>query len=108
MVQRTLWFFALAVLASATSLKHLGAAQQANPPSGTRAASKTAGAWTPPRTAWGDPDLQGLWPSIDMQGTPLERPADFGTRALLNDQEFASREEAKERQVEADAETTVV
>ncbi|HXD75905.1 MAG TPA: hypothetical protein VN628_19300 [Vicinamibacterales bacterium] len=24
--------------------------------------------YTPPKTAWGDPDLQGLWPSTDMVG----------------------------------------
>src|SRR5262249_35861624 len=64
--------------------------------------------WVTPRTSWGDPDLQGLWPSIDMQGAPLERPASFGDRAIVTDTEFAAREEATERQTEADAETTVV
>ena len=29
--------------------------------------------WTAPRTPWGDPDLQGYWPSVDMLGVPLER-----------------------------------
>ena len=28
---------------------------------------------TVPRTPWGDPDLQGIWPSTDMLGVPLER-----------------------------------
>jgi hypothetical protein len=28
--------------------------------------------WTPPRTSWGDPDLQGQWNS--QTSTPLERP----------------------------------
>jgi hypothetical protein len=72
------------------------------------AASKPAGKWVTPRTSWGDADLQGLWPSIDMQGTPLERPASFGDRAVLTDAEFSARQEASERQAEADAETTVV
>ena len=63
--------------------------------------------WSVPRTAWGDPDLQGLWPSIDMQGTPYERPENFGTRAVLNEQELAARETQTVRQAEADAETTV-
>ncbi len=63
--------------------------------------------WTAPRTPWGDPDLQGLWPSIDMQGTPLERPAQFGDRATLTDEEFAQREQQSERQAEADSETVV-
>jgi hypothetical protein len=44
-----------------------------------------------PKTPWGDPDLQGFWPSVDMQGVPLQRPARFGTRNVLTDQEFAQR-----------------
>jgi len=60
-----------------------------------------------PRTAWGDPDLQGLWPSIDMQGTPYERPENFGARAVLNDEEIKARETQTQRQAEVDAEATV-
>ena len=45
--------------------------------------------WTVPRTPWGDPDLQGYWPSRDMLGVPLERPARLGDRATLTDEEFA-------------------
>ncbi|MGH9147698.1 MAG: hypothetical protein ACRD1Q_13385 [Vicinamibacterales bacterium] len=71
---------------------------------GTRASS----AWTPPRTPWGDPDLQGIWPSSDMLGTPLERSADFGRRAVLTDEEFAAREAQSRRQADFDAETVVV
>ena len=35
------------------------------------AAKKT---WTVPKTSWGDPDLQGIWPSTAMNDVPLERP----------------------------------
>ena len=45
--------------------------------------------WTPPRTPWGDPDLQGYWPSADMLGVPLERPASLGNQATLSDEELA-------------------
>jgi hypothetical protein len=45
--------------------------------------------WTAPRTPWGDPDLQGFWPSADMLGVPFERPANLGERATLTDEEFA-------------------
>jgi hypothetical protein len=45
--------------------------------------------WTPPRTPWGDPDLQGFWPSSDMLGVPFERPANLGEKATLTDDEFA-------------------
>jgi len=47
--------------------------------------------WTPPRTPWGDPDLQGIWPSSSMLQTPFERDPKLGTRAELNDQEYAQR-----------------
>jgi hypothetical protein len=45
--------------------------------------------WTAPRTPWGDPDLQGLWPSVEMLGVPLERPSKLGEKATLTDEEFA-------------------
>ena len=37
-----------------------------------------------PRTAAGDPGLQGLWNHGTI--TPLERPADYGDRKLLTDE----------------------
>jgi hypothetical protein len=43
----------------------------------------TAAAYRPPKTPWGDPDLQGIWPGTEMVGVPLQRPAQFGTRNLL-------------------------
>ena len=39
--------------------------------------TKSAKPWTPPRTAWGDPDLQGSYTNTDESGTPFERPAEF-------------------------------
>jgi hypothetical protein len=49
--------------------------------------------WTMPRTPWGDPDLTGTWPIDHLNGTPLQRPAQFGERRFLTDQEFAEREQ---------------
>ena len=46
--------------------------------------------WTQ-RTAWGDLDLQGEWTSEGEYGVPFERPAQYGTRALLSDAEYAKR-----------------
>jgi hypothetical protein len=51
--------------------------------------------WTPPKLAWGHPDLQGIWTSDDMRGVPMSRPTQFGSRQYLTDEEFAQR--AKER-----------
>src|SRR5688572_21973191 len=55
------------------------------------------------RTPWGDPDLQGIWPSGQMMEVPFERPVELGTRAVLNDAEFAQRAAAVRSQAEADA-----
>ena len=54
-------------------------------------------AWTA-RTSWGDPDLQGEWTSEGEFGVPFERPAQYGTRRLLTDEEYAKRlEDVRER-----------
>jgi hypothetical protein len=44
-----------------------------------------------PKTPWGDPDIQGFWPGVEMAGVPLQRPTRFGTRNVLTDEEFAQR-----------------
>jgi hypothetical protein len=38
--------------------------------------------WTPPRTPWGDPDIQGDYTNKYEQGTPFERPAEFEGRRV--------------------------
>ena len=48
-------------------------------------------AYQVPRTPWGDPDLQGVWSSDDMEGVPMSRQAQFGDRLYMTDQEFAER-----------------
>src|SRR6478735_7867854 len=63
--------------------------------------------WTPPRTAWGDPDLQGIWPSTDMVGVPFERPAEFGERNEVTAEEYVARQKQQQTREEADSETTV-
>src|SRR4051812_49598139 len=55
-----------------------------------------------PRTPWGDPDLQGMWPSTDMVGVPLQRASAFGERNLLTDEEFTARQAAFARQNDED------
>ena len=59
-------------------------------------------AYQPPRTPWGDPDLQGIWPSTDMVGVPFERPQQFGTRLFLTDAEFKARQEQAAKQSQLD------
>jgi hypothetical protein len=38
--------------------------------------------YSPPRTPWGDPDLQGTFTNKYEQSTPLERPAQFAGRRV--------------------------
>ncbi|HUK33336.1 MAG TPA: hypothetical protein VLV86_05475 [Vicinamibacterales bacterium] len=58
--------------------------------------------YTPPKTAWGDPDLQGTWTSQAELGVPFERSTAFGTRQSLSDQEFAQREADVQSQLKSD------
>jgi hypothetical protein len=52
------------------------AAQQGSTPNGT-----------PPRTAWGDPDLQGVYTFATQ--TPVERPQDLAGKAVFTEAELA-------------------
>ena len=65
-------------------------------------AAHIARAADPPRTAWGDPDLQGTYTSDNSIGVPFERPREFGTRAELDDAEYAARVSANDEQVAKD------
>jgi hypothetical protein len=70
-------------------------------PSGAVAqAAQAKKPWTPPKTPWGEPDLQGQWPAT--ANIPMQRPASFGTRATLTDEELAQRERQAESQNESD------
>ena len=46
------------------------------------------------KTAWGDPDLSGLW-KVEV-GVPLERPARFKGRGFLTDEEVAAKRKSAE------------
>jgi hypothetical protein len=50
-------------------------------------AAKAAKKWTPPRTADGQPDLQGIWSNATI--TPLERPKELADKAFLTEKEAA-------------------
>ena len=82
-------FSAVAVVVVAASVSVTGQAPRAA--AGTAAQTKAS---TPPRTAWGDPDLIGTWQGFT--GVPLERPAKFGGREFLTDAEVAAKKKAQE------------
>jgi len=49
------------------------------------ASARQAKSYIPPKTPWGDPDLQGVW--NDATSTPLQRPN--GVKDVLTDEEAA-------------------
>jgi len=77
---------AAAIVAVTVLLKlaPVAVAGQAPAPSATAAAAKADPAL---KTAWGEPDLQGIW-TYDSD-TPLQRPARFANKEFFTDQERA-------------------
>src|SRR5215471_18989149 len=69
------------------------------------AQSPTKKAYTPPKTSWGDPDIQGQWPAT--ANIPMQRPVNMGTRTVLNDEEVAQRLKQRTQQDESDSEEFV-
>jgi hypothetical protein len=64
-------------------------------------AGSAAAAYVPPRTPWGDPDLQGDYTNKFEQSTPFERPAEFAGRRLqdITGAELAAVLERRNKQV---------
>src|ERR1700687_2430691 len=63
-------------------------------------AAQSAKTWTPPRTADGQPALQGVWDFRTI--TPLERPLALGTKACFTDEEAANFEKEENRRQDRD------
>jgi hypothetical protein len=55
---------------------------------GPQARGSHSTGWTVPRTVDGHPDLQGYWTNDTV--TPLERPAEFGDKAVVTAEEAAA------------------
>src|SRR5213596_1073413 len=76
----------LAVAIAVMSLPAVPLAGQAPTAAKTTAAARTTTkAYTPPKTPWGDPDLQGIW--NDATSTPLQRPTGVKSKDVLSDEE---------------------
>jgi hypothetical protein len=62
---------------------------------------RSTSSYSAPRTAWGDPDLQGFWSYNDDVDTPFERPGGLGGKETFGDEELAAvLEERAKRNVE--------
>jgi hypothetical protein len=55
-------------------------------------------AYTPKKTAWGDPDLRGMWPVDAIGGLNIQRPESMGDRVWLTDQEYKVVSDRMEKQ----------
>lgn len=76
------------------------AGAQAPAPSAKAAPTKAARSAKPIRTAWGDPDLQGIWTGSTI--TPLERPTQLGDKQFLTDDEVTALEQRTDQEGDKD------
>jgi len=89
-------------------MKHLIAAAVATMVSlAALTSAQSQSAFKAPRTPWGDPDISGVFTTDDELGVPFERPAQFGDRQAVTDEEYRQRLTQSERQDEADREEFV-
>ena len=65
-------------------------------------AAASAQSWNAPRTAFGQPDLQGVWDFATI--TPLERPEEFAGKAVMTSEEAAEYERERFALVDHDTE----
>jgi hypothetical protein len=87
MTERTSTVARIVAIAGLALLPAGMAVAQTAPAASPRPAAR---AYVPPKTPWGEPDLQGLFTNKTI--TPLERPAQFAGRAELTDEEIADLE----------------
>jgi hypothetical protein len=86
----------------------------AGPPSEANHFIETPKEWTPPKTPWGDPDIQGMWPISFVGSVPLERCKGGGrttipvadcdvNKAFLTEAEYRERLDAASKRVDRHA-----
>ena|SRR5688572_172313 len=71
------------------------------------AAPRAAVPYVPPKTPWGEPDLQGMWPLDHLITTPLERRGQYGERRFLTEEEYAAAQTQAANRIKQSAAATV-
>src|SRR5262245_907400 len=81
------------------------AAPPALTPVTAQAKAPAAKNWTPPRTPWGHPDLQGTYTNKDESGIPMEKPDNLTAKVpdQVEDSEFADIVRERNKQTAARA-----
>jgi len=69
------------------------------PQSAAEQVAPKARGYLAPHTPWGDPDLNGIWPSIDMVRVPLQRAPLYGSRLFMTAEEHAALEKREQEQI---------
>lgn len=87
---RFLGCFPARLLAIAVAIASAGsvavAGQTPSPAAATFVIPKST--YTPPKTPWGDPDLQGVWDNHNV--IPMQRPANLAGKKIFTDAELAA------------------
>jgi hypothetical protein len=104
------------VLAAGLFVATVDAQSVPGPPSEANHFIETPKGWTQPKTPWGDPDIQGMWPISFVGSVPLERCAGGSGRgrstpplpcdtnkAFLTEAEYQARLGAAAKQVDRHA-----
>jgi hypothetical protein len=103
MRHRCLAFGSVLAAALLASLPAAGqATAAAKEASATKATAHTGKNWTPPKTSWGDPDIQGEWPA--SENIPMQRPLTLADRGTLTKAEFEAKQKEAEEQAQRDSE----
>ena len=78
------------LVSTGLALAIIAFAAEAPVPAVAQSAPVSNDSWTHPRTAWGDPDLQGIWTNETI--TPFERPVESRGKPFLTEDEAAEIE----------------
>ena len=84
---------AVSIVVAATTMASPDAQQTRQVPAALKPVSgwiKTS-SYVPPKTPWGDPDIQGGYTNVNENGIPFEKPGNFATRQVeeIDDSELA-------------------
>jgi len=88
-----------AVIAVILAAAWLAPAAQAQQAAGSAPGAKP---YTPPKTPWGDPDIQGIFTSDDYINVGLQRQPQFGDRLFFTEEEMAQRNAQIQNQAKND------